>query len=262
MNSSNASFLSDTDILTITASTINLVLSLPTNSYIVWLIATRARGMLVAEFFPLNLAVFEILNSLIYVAGCLIFIFPSMKLISSVPFGFLWSGRPLLQCCICIEQFLAVVHPVRFLRYKPLRYKAAFSGVTWAVIIGFTIFYALFPQAHVVFVVEWMVLISVMLFCYFSVLLALKRPRPGEGKMERDNNMKRRAVLTILVTILSFVGTYILWCVAILSQLSTWFTHGRRILTRTSLFITFASGFFQPLLYLQKTGKCSCSKAV
>lgn len=82
---------------------------------------------MVAEFSPLNLAV---------ILFCLLSVtFSAVKLLSRFSNGFLWSGRPMLQCCDCIEQFLAVVHLVLFFRYKPLRYKAAFSGVFWADII-------------------------------------------------------------------------------------------------------------------------------
>lgn len=264
MNSSRASLLSDMYILTIGHTATNLVLSLPTNGYVVWLISTGSRGTLAAEFFALNLAVFEILFCLLSVGSFYKLISPSLKILSTLSFSFLRSGRPILQCCICVEQFLAVVHPVLFLRYKPLRYKMAFIGVAWAVIIGLSVFYTLIgtPIKGHVFVSECMILISVMLFCYFSVLVALKRPRPGKGKKERDNIMKRRAFRTIFAIIVSFVGTYVLWCVAILSNLRSWFTTERRIFTKTCTFITYASGFVQPLIYLQKSGKCSCSRAV
>ena len=87
-----------------------------------------------------------------------------------------------------------------------------------------------------------MILISVMLFCYFLVLVALKRPRPGEVQKERDNNMKRRASLIILAIIVSFVVTYLLLCAAILSNLSSWHSTNRRIFTKTCTFIQMKNG--------------------
>jgi len=266
MNSSNAPSLSDTTIIATASTSVNLVLSLPINSYVVWLIATRPGGTLVAEFIPLNLAVFEILFCLLSAFIPLRHILPPsspVEYLVKFEHGFLWSGRPMLQCCICIEQFLAVVHPVLFLRYKTLRYKGAFSAVTWVVIIGFSVFYLLSPKIkHLVFVSECLVLISVMLFCYFSVFVALKRPPPGEGKKGRDNLMKRRAFLTILVIIVSFVGTYLLWCIIIISNLSSWVSPERRLMTKIAICITFVSGFVQPLLYLQRTQRISGCKAV
>lgn len=254
MNSSHQNTLSEA------AFAVNLVLSLPTNSYIVWLIVTAADDTVVREFFPLNLAVFEILFSLVSISSLFRHLFPSIHL-SRVVNGFLWSGRPILQCCICIEQFVAVVHPVFFLKYKMLRYKAAFTGLMWVLIGGFCFFYIFSPMnTHAVFASKCMILMSVMLFCYFSVLVVLMRPRPGQGKTERDSNMKTRAAFTIMIIILSFVGTYILWFIAIVSNQRTWFSKKRKIFIQVCMLLTFISGFVQPLMYLQKHRKCYCRK--
>ena len=168
----------------------------------------------------------------------------------------------ILQSSICFEQFLAVLHPVLYLRYKPLRYKAAFSGMNWAFISGMTLFYSFMPSIkHIAFVNQCAVLITVMLFCYFSVIVALKRPRPGEGKEERGNKMKMRALLNLSFIILSFVGTYLLWCIAMFSM-NTWSTNGQTIFIDVCILITLVNGFAQPLVYLKRRGKCSCTKAV
>lgn len=262
MNSSDESLLSNTKIMTIAITAVNLVLSLPTNVWVVWLIARGAGGTLEAEFFPLSLAVFEILFCLLCIFKFLNIFFLSVDFWSAFAYGFLWSGRPVLQCCICMEQFLAVVHPVLFLKYKPLRYKALFSGLIWAVIIGGSVFYALSPTIkYFVFVGECLVVISVMLFCYFSVLVALKRPAPGEGKKRKDNNIKGRAFFTILVIVVSFIGSYLFWCAVVLSCLDSWFSFDRKLFIRICTSVTFASGFIQPLLYLRKTGHIYCYKA-
>ncbi len=39
------------------------------------------------------------------------------------------TGRPLFQCLICVECYLAVVHPVTFLKFKPLRYRICYSVI-------------------------------------------------------------------------------------------------------------------------------------
>lgn len=254
MNSSHENALNEAAIAA------NLVLSLPTNSYIVWLIVTAADDTVVREFFPLNLAVFEILFSLLSISSLFRHLFPNIHL-SCLLNGFLWSGRPILQCCICMEQFVAVVYPMFFLKYKMLRYKAAFSGLIWVLIMGFYFFYMFSPRnTHAVFASKCVILMSVMLFCYFSVLVVLMRPRPGQGKTERDTNMKTRAAYTIMIIILSFVGTYILWFIAIVSNQRTWFSEKRKIFTQVCMLLTFISGFVQPLMYLQKRGKRSCRK--
>lgn len=239
----------------------NIMLSLPTNGYIAWLIATGAEDSLLREFFPLNLSVFEVLYCFLSLGVLIQCIFPTLEM----PYGMykylLWSGRPMLQCCICMEYFLAVVHPVLFLRYRTLRHKAAVAGVTWAAIVGFTFFYTFSSSIkQLVFVVECAVSVAVMLFCYVSVFAALKRPRPGKGSAQRDNNMKKRAFYTITAIIASFAVTYLLWGVTILLQMRKWITHCRKIFNQTCTFITYMSGFVQPLIYLQRRGKRSCRR--
>lgn len=252
MNSSHHNTLSEAAIAA------NLVLSLPTNSYIVWLIVTAADDTVVREFFPLNLAVFEILFSLLSISSLFRHILPNIHL-SSLLNGFLWSGRPILQCCICVEQFVAVVHPVFFLKYKMLRYKAAFSRLIWVLIMGFCFFYLFSPRnKHAVFASK-----CVILDVSDAVLLLFSRcgsTTTTAGETERDSNMKTRAALPIMVIILSFVGTYILWVITIVSNQRTWFSEKRKIFTQVCILLTFISGFVQPLMYLQKHGKCSCRK--
>lgn len=113
---------------------------------------------------------------------------------------------------------MAVVHPVSFLRLKPLRCKLAFSAAAWVFILVFSAFYTLNDKMkRYVFVSKCVLYISPMLFCYFSVLRALKKPGPGEGKRERSDAMKQRAFINIEVIMVSFVATYLAWCVAIIA---------------------------------------------
>ena len=144
MNSSTNSsvpfhYLEHDAAVTTACYAVKLILSLPTNGYVLCLMLTGARGTMASEFFALNLAVSEILYCL-----CAVFVFvyihlpiPPILAIAACFSGFMCLGRPLFQCCICFERYLAVVHPVFFLKYRPLRYKVGCSGLVWLVLIGF-----------------------------------------------------------------------------------------------------------------------------
>lgn len=239
----------------------NIVLSLPANGYIAWLIATGPEDTLLREFFPLNLSVYEVLYCFFSLSVPIKRIFPTLKMPHGMYKYLLWSGRPMLQCCICMEYFLAVVYPVLFLRYRTLRRKAAVASVTWVAIVGFTFFYTFSSSVkELVFMAECAVSVAVMLFCYVSVFAALKRPRPGKGSAERDKNMKKRAFYTITTIIVSFAVTYLLWGVTILLQLRKWTTYYRKIFNQTCTLIAYMSGFVQPLVYLLRHGKCFCRR--
>ncbi|KAG1932888.1 hypothetical protein F2P79_020881, partial [Pimephales promelas] len=73
--------------LQISIVSINLLFGFPTHCYIIWLIITGTGSGVASEFFILNLSV------------CL-----------SI------TGRPVFQCLICVERYLAVVQPVTFLK--------------------------------------------------------------------------------------------------------------------------------------------------
>lgn len=238
-----------------------VVFSSSSNSYIVWLIASGPKGKLLREFFQLNLSIFEVLYSTICISFFTKFFRLAWRLPNGIFNSLIWSGRPLLQCCICLEHFVAVVHPVSYLRYRSLRVKAGVAASAWTVIFSFIIFYILFNDFK-----EWVLAIgcitfmSVMLFCYVSVFTALKKPRPGEGRGERDRRVKTRAIYLITTILVSFSLGYVLWITTIVvSKMIPWFIYEEEIRKTCNLLISIC-GLVQPLMYLQRRQKCLCRK--
>jgi len=134
---------------------LSVLLVLPTNSYVIWLIVSGKRIGLAAEFFSLNLAVCEIL---LCVESVFIFLSYEIEFLWTVVSAFdgLASiGHPLFQCLICVERYLAVVHPVTFLKFKPLRYREICSVNVWVASFGSSgifIFFTMFrPMLYLVF---------------------------------------------------------------------------------------------------------------
>lgn len=100
---------------------INFVVGIPANVWTVWLICQGTREQLASEIHLLSLVGCEILFCLGLPAQ-LYCMFSSEQ----VSHGFLtllvmqshlvWVCRPLLQLCICFERYVAVVHPLKFIR--------------------------------------------------------------------------------------------------------------------------------------------------
>ncbi|XP_046900455.1 P2Y purinoceptor 6 [Hypomesus transpacificus] len=257
-------FMDVTKLLFTICYSLNLTLGLPTNIYVVKLILTGAAGQMASEFFALNLAVNESLYCLLNILGLLDFhyfmgSFYHARVLST---GFICTSRPLFQCCICFERFLAVVYPVVFLKYKPLRYRMVCSGFMYMWIIGScclamymsfsnTFFYYYMSQYLVVFVVQ--------LFCCLSVLKALKGPGPGDGDREREgsNSMKRKAFSIILIILLSFVINCL--PIAVIVPLQSYLRPDDFYLVLSVCFATIVlTGFVQPVIYLHRAGKLPC----
>ncbi len=214
------------DILYISMYSISFLFGLPTHSYVLWLIIRGSGSGFVSEFFILNLSVCEICNCLQSLI-CIFDIFISLKHFASFLSGLAITGRPLFQSLICVERYLAVVHPVTFLKYKPLRYRVICCTAAWIITLGscvcsmFTL--DLFYVYTYLYSLQYLLFISFQLFCLVAVLRALKQSGPGERGRERgeENHMKRRAFYLILITTASMTIIYVPYTISGFSLILT-----------------------------------------
>ncbi|XP_043078103.1 C-C chemokine receptor type 8 [Puntigrus tetrazona] len=251
-----------TDNLEMCAFCITFLFGFPLHSYITWLIITGAGNGAASEFFNLNLSVCEICNCLNSMLGIVSHFFSSFIIVTYFLQGLGFTGRPLFHCLICVERYLAVVHPVTFLKYKPLRYRVICCAAIWTITLGSCLFciFILFSFSMVLYVwfisVQFFLFFLIQLFCLVAVLRALKQSGPGERKREEENHMKKRAFSLILLTTVIMIMQYTPFTVtgfyAILTQnnfLDFW--------CPAFLFYVLA-GFVQPILYLKRAKKLFC----
>ncbi|XP_067280771.1 C-C chemokine receptor type 8-like [Pseudorasbora parva] len=245
---------------------INFLFGLPTHSYVIWLIVTGAGSGVASEFFILNLSICEVANSL----NSLLFIIPnwfsSLYTLQLFLIGLSLTGRPLFQCLMCVERYLAVVHPVNFLKFKPLRYRVICCTVAWIItfsscLCSLLILTFLNFNAHTLaYSVQVILFLSIQLFCLVAVLRALKKSGPGERGRERGeaNHKKRRAFCLISITTVNMVIIYV---PIIISGLFTNLTKLYIDEVWSPAVVCYVlSGFVQPVLYLHQNGKlCFCS---
>ncbi|XP_058613436.1 hydroxycarboxylic acid receptor 2-like [Onychostoma macrolepis] len=246
---------------------INILFGLPTHSYIIWLIVTGTGSGVASEFFNLN-------NSFCEIGICVDFlIFILSSYISSVfPLalclqGLSITGRPLFQCLICVERYLAVVHPVTFLKFKPLRYRVICCTAAWIITLGSCLICLIILLLSTMavhawfFSIQFLLHLPIQLFCLVAVLRALKQSGPGERMRERDekNHMKRRAFNIIVITTVTMAITYV---PSTISGIFTFLTQRFSLIFWVPSMICYLlAGFVQPVLYLHRVGKlyCFCS---
>ncbi len=166
------------------------------------------------EFFIYDLSICEFGNSLISLFFMLSNVFSCLSTLVVFLQGLGITGRALFQCLICVERYQAVVHPVTFLKYKPLRYRVICCTVAWIIILGsclccmllysLLLFFILTPlnmKAYCwFFLTQFLLFPSVQLFFLVTVLRALKQSGPGERKKGDKKHTKRRAFNIILIS--------------------------------------------------------------
>ncbi|XP_059397951.1 chemokine XC receptor 1-like [Carassius carassius] len=260
---STTQFIGLGESLEICMHCINFLVGLPTHSYIAWLIITGTGSGVASEFFILNLSVCEIVNCLNSLSCILVkFIwFSYLTILTEFLIGLVVTGRPLFQCLICVERYLAVVHPVTFLKFKTLRKRVICCTVVWIITLG-SCFYCMCPKvsdyiSEVFFSLQFLLFLSIQLFCLVAVLRALKQTGPGERGRERgeENPMKRRAFRLISITIVSIIIIYAPFTISGFSLILT--QHYIQELFSFGLFCNVLACFVQPVLYLNRVGKFS-----
>lgn len=108
-----------------------------------------------------------------------------------------------LQSVICLEHYLAVVHPVQFLRYRILRNRLALNGLVVAKTIVFVA--TMMTTCSLTLKLNLYSCVFASTLCWntflgVAVLRALRRPSPGRAAGTAASNLaKRRAFNIVLI---------------------------------------------------------------
>ena len=185
------------------------------------------------------------------------------KLLGEMSFGMVHTTRPLFQCCICVEVYLGVVRPVTFLQVKGLKYRVGISAVVWLAGLCGSIFFYLcnyWVGLPYVYLTEYLMLLSLKLFCCTSVIRTLRKPRPGEAtaaaKSTTRKDIRRRALQTFSIILTTITLNY---SINIILASFIYFLSNDvvYILYTTSAFVGIANGVVVPLIYASKVDKCT-----
>lgn len=176
---------------------------------------------------------------------------------------FAWFGETFFHLLICLERYLAVVHPITYRSLRTergIRIRNISIGIAWLLSIVGTIFIT----DTIIFIrlTSWVAFstLFVISFCTLSVLFILIRPGPGKqcGKRGRLDQSKKKALNT-LISILGVVLLRCLWNIA-------WSCLNETVVMN-ECFVMMIGAWFNgpctlviPLLYLQKTRAFACCK--
>lgn len=248
--------------VTLIPNIIGPILRLPLNAYILQLIISG--HLITSEFCTLTEAIFEIITCIYDILGMAAYISPNSCLLKIRMFflGFIVSGRPFLLMLICVERYLAVAKPMVFLRFKPLKYKLALSGVIWlwTLVSCFSI-YVMGSAYHYAAVVQMTACCVVKLTCCVATLLVLKQPGPGEGKRQKEgmSHIKVKAFRIILIITVSVILVNVPLIVVVSLQ-----DYLKQHLFETIISVCYTStafsGLVHGMMFLHRSGKLSFIK--
>lgn len=173
------------------------------------------------DLLQLNLLIFNILNNVGLLVDLIInYTAPASAATSRVVLlGFILTGGSLVLCCICIERYIAVVHPIQYQQLKTKKIKEIVCATSWIITLSvpqcwennicltFKLIASIFLMA-----------VLVMIWCNSKILRALKKSGPGRDEMHpikvKAFNRVRSISLIILVFFLpaAVVATILAGC--------------------------------------------------
>ncbi|XP_041672052.1 G-protein coupled receptor 15-like [Cheilinus undulatus] len=186
----------------------------PACGAVLWELVRRQRSggsMTPNSVFMLNLTIMDLVFLFFVPFGLCNFFLWHIKSILSLS-NFLYAlnlaGRPLLTACICLDCYVAVVHPVTYSRRKSLTPRILMAAVVWTITaaqgIMSTVFDELNHSAWAMFV--YIIALPAIVICDVSILWTLKKSNPAGGELHPSKQKALQIIMNSMVmTIFSYV---------------------------------------------------------
>ncbi|MBN3314840.1 GPR17 protein, partial [Atractosteus spatula] len=239
---------------------VNVILGIPANVMVLSLLLTRTGESSTSDIFIFHLAVMDTFF------GCMapldlvnVFLLNNKDAWRAQQFtyGLKDMGGPLFLSCICLDRYVAVLHPITFTGLKDHKYRAACSVVVMAITVLYATGKAIggIPNLDKIFTFGILTAFMFMVFCNISILWALKRSGPGKDEM---HPMKKKA-FKIVISILAIIVFNYLPPVTLFPFQQYYHTYlFKCYIHPISFSFVNLSSSTQPLLYLSRVEKVPC----
>ncbi|CAJ1048239.1 uncharacterized protein LOC122870239 isoform X1 [Xyrichtys novacula] len=176
---------------------------------------------------------------------------------------FSWYVENFFHVLTCVERYLAVVHPITYMRLKNargVRIRNISIVCVWFLSSVYSVVVSACynPRFPIPFMIPFSVCLVAVTFCSFSVLYVLIRPGPGEGGQDRGrvDQSKKRAFVTITVIMLMlwlwFGGIIVFYAFYVMVIVRN---DVICVFVVISFWFSLPSGSVLPLLFLHRAGK-------
>ncbi|XP_033932827.1 G-protein coupled receptor 35-like [Pseudochaenichthys georgianus] len=231
----------------------NLLVGTPCNVLVLWQIASRKSDACTSDIFIFNLAVMDAFFCLvtpIEMVNRLLLDDQRIWYFQRFAYG-IKDVAPLYLVCICMDRYMAVVHPILFTGNRDNKIRFGISAVVWGLILAYALTKSILGVMSVNELFSGLILFSfaLMVFCNLSVIWALRRCVSGKEEM---HPVKRKAFKMVLI-ILAIIVTNYLPPVALMPFVSYYSFVAFRCQISISVFsIMDLSCSIEPLLYITK----------
>ncbi|KAM4719245.1 proteinase-activated receptor 3 [Anableps anableps] len=187
----------------------NMFLGIPANSIVLWLIHKNKGDSSTSDIFIIHLAVLDILFCLIppLELANLVFLTSSSTWYVLRFFYGIKDFSPLFLSCICLDRYIAVIHPIIFTKIKDHQHRLMLAILVWLIILAYASAKCVgnIVKFDKVFTVMILVTFAFMVFCNLAILWALQQSGPGRDVM---HPVKKRAFKMVLIILAIIVFNY------------------------------------------------------
>ncbi|KAI4816714.1 hypothetical protein KUCAC02_009027 [Chaenocephalus aceratus] len=188
---------------------INMFLGIPTNLMVLWLIHRNKGDSCTSDIFISHLAILDVLFCLIppLELANIVFLTTSSTWYVLRFFYGIKDSSPLLLSCICLDRYMAVVHPITFTELKDRNHRAILAMIVWVITLAYAAAKCVGNIVNFEKVFTGMILaaFAFMVFCNISILWVLKQSGPGRDEM---HPVKKRAFKMVLIILAIIVFNY------------------------------------------------------
>lgn len=239
---------------------INMFLGIPANVMVLWLIRKNKGDSSTSDIFILQLAVLDVLFCLIppLELANIVFITTSSTWYILRFFYGIKDSSPLFLSCICLDRYMAVVHPITFTELKDRQHRAVLASVVWLITLAYAAAKCVgnIVNFEKVFTAMILAAFAFMVFCNIAILWALRQSGPGRDEM---HPVKKRAFKMVLIILAIIVFNY--FPPVALFPFQEYFSPDvfRCYIHYIAFGLMDFSSSIQPMLYLSKEKPCSHS---
>ncbi|XP_026215401.1 P2Y purinoceptor 1-like [Anabas testudineus] len=189
---------------------LNLAVGTPCNVLVMWQIATKKTDTSTSDIFIFNLALLDAyfcVMTPVEMVNRILLDDSRIWYFQRFAYG-IKDVAPLFLMCICLDRYVAVVHPVLFTGIRDNKIRIGISIVVWGLIVAHGLTKSVLGVMSVNEVFSGVTLFAfiVMVFCNIAIIWVLRRSVAGKEVM---HPVKKKAFRMVLIILAIIVASYL-----------------------------------------------------